>query len=182
VGEGVGAGDHPVIVYHQTLAAEIILSDGFRDGEGIHMTRYAKQGVWVFDKPPKEISEGPGDQWLAVDVPESELADFEWVEDGRTSYREWLVPADILNRYPVSMASGAIATTWRRLLLPTIDATVSEPEDELPPGWHGLKAWIGPKGSRQRKKRQETILAIVGAIITVGTIVIIAVFHLTNGQ
>ena len=38
---------------------------------------------------------------LAVDIPETMIAEYEWVEDGKP-YREWLIPAEILNRYPVT--------------------------------------------------------------------------------
>jgi hypothetical protein len=37
---------------------------------------------------------------LSLDIPEAELAEWEWVEEGKP-YREWLIPADIINRHGV---------------------------------------------------------------------------------
>jgi len=42
---------------------------------------------------------------LAVDIPEARIADFEWTEVGKP-YREWLIPAELLNRYPVTEVMG----------------------------------------------------------------------------
>jgi len=33
---------------------------------------------------------------LQLDLPEQTIADYEWIEDGKT-YREWLVPARLIN-------------------------------------------------------------------------------------
>jgi hypothetical protein len=90
-----------MIVYHVTHEADGILTDGFRDGEGTYMTANVHRGVWVSDVP-LDVNEGAvGDRLLAIDVPETVIADFEWVEDDK-AYREWLVPAEVLNRFPVT--------------------------------------------------------------------------------
>jgi hypothetical protein len=53
-----------------------------------------------------------------------------------------------------------------------------EPED-APTSWWGRHAgWLGPRGAQ----RQERILAIVGAAITIGVIAILVIFNLGNGQ
>jgi hypothetical protein len=34
---------------------------------------------------------------VTLDIPESKLAEWEWVEDGKP-YREWRIPAEVINR------------------------------------------------------------------------------------
>jgi hypothetical protein len=63
------------------------------------MTRNLHTGVWVSDIPFGY--EMDGQRLLAIDIPETVVAGFEWTEDGKT-YREWLVPAEVLNRYGVT--------------------------------------------------------------------------------
>jgi len=60
--------------------------------------------VWVADSPLDENEGADGDRVLAIEVPEEAIADFEWIEE-LTGYREWLVPAEVLNRYPVTEVS-----------------------------------------------------------------------------
>ena len=92
-----------MIVYHRTGAAESILDNGFRDTEGAYMTTERFSGVWVSDVP-FDVNEGAqGDPLLVIDIPESVIADFEWIEEGKP-HREWLVLAETLNRYSVAEA------------------------------------------------------------------------------
>ena len=35
---------------------------------------------------------------FAIEIPEEDISDLEWVEEGK-AYREWLVPAALLNSY-----------------------------------------------------------------------------------
>jgi len=89
-----------LIVYHRTFAAKQILAEGFRDAEGTYLTANVYRGVWVADSP-LDINEGAnGDRLLSIDIPELVIADFEWIEEMKP-YREWLVPAELLNQYPV---------------------------------------------------------------------------------
>ena len=89
-------------LYHVTTAeraAEIVRS-GFRDWRGTYGTAQEHVGVW-FSDTPLEVNDGvTGDTVLEVmlGVSESAIADFEWVEEGK-GYREWLIPADFVNRY-----------------------------------------------------------------------------------
>src|SRR5215472_8177161 len=56
-------------------------------------------GVWVADRPldPGDFGgSGVETDLLAIDVPDAALADFEVYEDGKP-YREWCVPATLLN-------------------------------------------------------------------------------------
>jgi hypothetical protein len=76
-----------MIVYHLTFAANAILTDGFRDAGGGYLTANVHRGVWVSDVP-LDVNEGVvGDRLLAVDVPETVIAAFEWVEDDKNAPR-----------------------------------------------------------------------------------------------
>ena len=89
-----------MIVYHRTDAAEAILAEGFRDAEGTYMTAEWWAGVWVSDRP-LDCNDGANGDWvLTIDVGDADLSEWEWVEEDKT-YREWMVPAAVLNRYPV---------------------------------------------------------------------------------
>ena len=62
------------------------------------MTDREFSGVWL-SAVPLDINEGAkGEQLLALDIPEEVVAEYEWREDEKT-YREFLVPADVVNRY-----------------------------------------------------------------------------------
>ena len=85
-------------VFHRTPYGQSILKDGFRDGEGTYMTGIIHRGVWVSDRPLDFGQGAKGDDLLTLDIPDDVLAEYEWIEDGNT-YREFLVPADIVNSY-----------------------------------------------------------------------------------
>jgi hypothetical protein len=66
------------------------------------------------------LNEGAhGDTLLAIDVPEEEIADYEWIEEGKT-YREFLIPAVIANRFGPARVVGreeecrVLDRRWRR--------------------------------------------------------------------
>lgn len=87
-------------LYHRTSAsnAKAILQDGFKDGTGHYLTDDLHSGVWLSNFP-LDCNEGAwGDVLLevALDMTEGELAAYEWPEEGKT-YREWLIPAVIVN-------------------------------------------------------------------------------------
>ena len=48
-----------MLLYHRTNAADDILRDGFRDGEGRYMTDVILRGVWL-SAVPLDIHEGAG--------------------------------------------------------------------------------------------------------------------------
>jgi hypothetical protein len=82
--------------------AQRVLRSGFENRCGSYLTGYECDGVWVSDRP-LDCNDGvPVDatSLLEVDLAlsETDIADFEWVEDGKT-YREWLLPADLLNAH-----------------------------------------------------------------------------------
>ena len=73
------------------------------------MTDREWEGVWVSDRPLDECEGANGDALLRISVP-NDAIDFdlyEWVEDGKP-YREWLIPAAILN--PVMRVEMATET------------------------------------------------------------------------
>jgi hypothetical protein len=87
-------------LYHRTARAnaESILREGFRDHTDYYMTRNLYTGVW-FSSTPLDVNEGIlGDTvlCLSLDLNEADLAQYEWVEEGK-GYREWLMPAALVN-------------------------------------------------------------------------------------
>jgi hypothetical protein len=83
--------------YHRTsrAAADEILRVGFRDGHGRYLTESGHTGVWISDVPLDE-NEG-ADTLLVVEIGADLIEEFEWVEEGKP-YREFLVPASVLNQ------------------------------------------------------------------------------------
>ena len=85
-------------LYHLTNAerVEAILREGFKDQPGNHGTDDELSGNRPLDS--NEVG-GPDENLIILlvtfSVPLSELADYEWVEEGR-DYREWLIPADVI--------------------------------------------------------------------------------------
>jgi hypothetical protein len=53
-------------------------------------------GVWVSDRPLDNSEGASGEALLQIDIAEDLLTAFEWVEESKP-YREWLVPAAVLN-------------------------------------------------------------------------------------
>jgi hypothetical protein len=90
-----------MILWHRTgkAAAESIFRDGFQDGHGTYMTGREHSGVWLSDQPLDSNEGACGDVLVRVNLActEREIADYEWVEEGK-GCREWLIPAVLLNR------------------------------------------------------------------------------------
>lgn len=87
-----------MLLYHRTHTADDILRDGFRDAEDTYMTDVLLRGVWL-SAWPLDIQEGArGHQVLEVELPDARAIPHELTEEGKT-YREFLVPADVLNRH-----------------------------------------------------------------------------------
>src|SRR5262249_48429796 len=87
-----------MIVYHRTTedSAADILEDGFADSTGSDLTGEDAAGVWISDNPLDRKEAGDVLPRIKLDATDDDLADYEWVEQGE-SYREWLVPAALLN-------------------------------------------------------------------------------------
>jgi hypothetical protein len=88
-----------VTVYHHTSAASAILEYGFHDLVGLYAQTRAGMivGVAVSDVPLDRYLDTTAYELLAVDVPEGELLPYEFEESGKP-YREFRVPAEVLNR------------------------------------------------------------------------------------
>lgn len=87
-----------MIVYHRTPEGAAIISGGFRDSEGYFMTDRLWRGVWLSDMPLDSNEGAKGAELLRIEIPEAEIADYEWIQPEGT-YREFLVPADVVNRF-----------------------------------------------------------------------------------
>jgi len=85
-------------LYHRTDAREAILADGFTDAEGDYLTERIHGGVWLSDRILDANEGAAGEDVLDLEIPEEIVAPFEWVEEG-TGYREFVVPAEIANRF-----------------------------------------------------------------------------------
>ena len=97
----MSANDQSIIFYHRTDAAESILRDGFRDNNGLVGAQYAGiEGVFLSNRP-LDCNEGAkGDQLLEVTLPSAcDLSDYEIIDEENTSYREWCVPAEVINQH-----------------------------------------------------------------------------------
>ena len=77
--------------------AEAILKDGFRDATGYYLTDREWTGVWVSTEP-FEGFDANTNILFAIEIPEDAISELEWPEEGKP-YREWLVPATLLNSY-----------------------------------------------------------------------------------
>jgi hypothetical protein len=94
----------PTTFYHRTTdaSATAILSSGFVDGEGSYMLvglEKPLRGVWLSNTVPESHEGASGDAVLSVelDLPADVLRFYEVVEQGRV-FREWLMPAELVNR------------------------------------------------------------------------------------
>ena len=88
-----------MILYHRTNASSQILAEGFRDGAGTYMTDREWRGVWLSDRVLDANEGAIGDAVLFVEIPEEEIAPYAWIQD--IGYREFLVPAELVNRFDV---------------------------------------------------------------------------------
>ncbi len=89
-------------LFHVTTdeAAAAILTDGFRDATGTYGTGHRVTGVWLSNRPLDENEGTKGGTALEVilDLPDAEIIEWEWVEEGGGSgYREFLIPVAIVN-------------------------------------------------------------------------------------
>lgn len=94
----------PLVLFHRTTAekARRILVEGFRDGRGTFMTDREFEGVWLSDRPIDAASMADALLRVTLSCPMHELEQFEWRdESGLMSYREWLIPASLVNQYGV---------------------------------------------------------------------------------
>ena len=88
--------------YHSTSKsnARKIIKSGFKDMTGKYMTNCHHKGVWISDVLLDSNEGAIGEVILELNIPEQIVCPYEWVEDDKP-YREFLVPADILNAYKI---------------------------------------------------------------------------------
>src|SRR5262245_45115383 len=86
-------------LYHCTTeaAARQILRSGFRDHTARYLTEREWTGVWVSDRPLDNSEGASGEALLQVEVEGPLIAAYGWAAEGKP-YREWLVPAAVLNK------------------------------------------------------------------------------------
>jgi hypothetical protein len=84
-------------LFHRTSRqnANEILRDGFRDATDYYTTDELHTGVWLSNKILDGNEGANGDTVLSVDLSEEAIADYEWIEEGK-SHREWLIPAAVV--------------------------------------------------------------------------------------
>jgi hypothetical protein len=92
------------LFYHVTSSenATAILDGGFKDGTPKkYMTDRLYTGVWITDDPEKSYGGGhahPVVLEIKLRLDAKTLANYEWVDEGG-AYREWCIPAAILNKH-----------------------------------------------------------------------------------
>ena len=112
-------------LFHRTFASEAILRGGFQDREGGYLIQGLHSGVWLSDRP-LGINEGAdGDVVLVVEIPETEVARFEWTEAGMP-YREFLVPTAVVNRF----GPPAICDEEHGVWIPLDEPMIVKPADD----------------------------------------------------
>lgn len=89
--------DHPGPLYHRTFDAARILRAGFTDSVEERRGGVAR-GVWLSDRPLDGDDQIAGDTVLAVEIPYDVAAGYEWT-DGGDRYREFCIPAAVVNGY-----------------------------------------------------------------------------------
>jgi hypothetical protein len=101
-----------ITLYHRTTKdiARRITADGFRDSEGYYGTENLHHGVWLSDRALDADEGAVGNAVLRVELTkdEPEIAQFEWIEDGK-QYREWLIPASLINECGTTVIDGVEA-------------------------------------------------------------------------
>jgi hypothetical protein len=87
-------------LYHVSDHAEAILEQGFVDGDGFYHSSRLHRGVWLFDRPEEggEEAAGTDSRTVVVDIPDDLALRHEWLEEDR-DYRQFLIPAGLVNRY-----------------------------------------------------------------------------------
>ena len=95
------------LFYHRTTAANALYvkENGFSNSSGHFRGNRTWTGVWLSSRPPADSA---GDTLLVVQlsIPDDELAQWEFTTEGGFC-REWLIPANIINRCAEKVAPVA---------------------------------------------------------------------------
>jgi hypothetical protein len=84
-------------LYHVSDQVETILEHGFVDGDSFYHSGKLHRGVWLFDRPAEGYPAADS-RTVVVDIPDDLAVRHEWLEEDR-DYRQFLIPADLVNRY-----------------------------------------------------------------------------------
>lgn len=109
--------EQPCTFYHRTDAAAAILSEGFRDTSGSYgLASLELCGVFISDIP-LGIDEGAvGEDLFEIEIPAHvDIREYELIQP-RSPYREWCVPADLLNNRCAVRLLNADAKTEPQVL------------------------------------------------------------------
>lgn len=87
-------------LYHRTPAGDEILVGGFRDSAGTYGFQQPSSGVWLADTTLTIHEGATGNDVLVVEMPEDVMAAYERTAI-ESPYREFQIPAVLLNRYAV---------------------------------------------------------------------------------
>ena len=86
-------------LYLWTVNKKAVEKYGFTDGA--KRSERDIRGVWFADQILGPLDGvGEGSELLTVEIPTEIIEAFEWKEQG-TGYREWCIPADIVNKYEI---------------------------------------------------------------------------------
>lgn len=101
-----------MLFYHATsaTAADAILKEGFRNNHIANaVAEIIPEGVYFSDYPLDTGSGTKGTTTLVVEMPEDEIREnYELVKEYWHTYREFIVPADVVNSYgPPRLCSEA---------------------------------------------------------------------------
>lgn len=96
-------------LYHLTSAPDRILDIGFQDGEEqISENGSLHRGVWLSDRPLEAKAGVLGDTLLVIEVPDDVAhAHALPMPDGKP-FREFCMPAALVNRFPVAVVADGI--------------------------------------------------------------------------
>ena len=101
-------------LYHWTINRKSVEKNGFIDGG--EYSAHGIRGVWFADQilgPLDGVGKGIGtmgstysaitqlSELLTTEIPDDVIKPFEWKEERDAGYREWCIPADIVNKYKI---------------------------------------------------------------------------------
>lgn len=104
-----------MLLYHATSrnAAARILTEGFVDQTGQYLTTSPHTGVWLSDIPEFYIQGAEALLEVELQITEGAIAKYEWINEPPWGYREFLIPASVVNRGTVRSVSDD--EFWERM-------------------------------------------------------------------
>jgi hypothetical protein len=106
----------PVVLYHRTdsESARSIMAGGFKDSTGKYGMNIELTGVWLSNVPLDENEGASGDTLLrvAITMDQKNLDYYEVQEEGKP-YREWCLPARVVNPHMKITIAPEPRNLWR---------------------------------------------------------------------